>query len=505
MAVKNGQAVLFTASFACALTIFDTNLIGVVLPSLVADLGAGFAQMTWIQSSFLLSFASLLMASGALSDRFGRRRMLLLGLSLFGGSALVCSVAPVTALLVVARATQGAGAAFLLVPALATIGHSYRAPRESVKAWTTWGSVMGFTMVTAPLVSSLVGDQIGWRWAFLRMVLISGALVIAVPKVIKKDRGERAGPFDWSGALTFSLAMSAWTWALISGSQSGWGHPLTMLSAATGCLGTVVFLRIENGKERPMLDLSLFRSGRFVAAVIAMLGYAGTAQVMAALLPLYLQNGLGVSFLWVGIAVLPFSIAMFLLPSVSRRLSGRWGTARLLRSGLLVISAGNLWLWFAATSGSFIASCVGMAILGAGGGLINGETQKAILGSIPRAKQGMGSGISTTARFMGLLMGFTGLSSVLALGIKARLRQQLCDERLTECPVLLGEFQRVLTGQYIEVMDPPGAPELSVYLQGFGDVFLVAAIIAFSSVLVFIALDTRVAPEGQQPSEALEN
>jgi predicted MFS family arabinose efflux permease len=354
---------------------------------------------------------------------------------------------------------------------------------------------MGFTMVTAPLVSSLVGDLLGWRWAFLSMVLISGALIIAVPKVIRMDRREDSGPFDWSGALTFCLAMFAWTWALISGSQSGWGHPLTILSAASGCLGTVVFLWIENGKEKPMLDLNLFRSGRFVGSVIAMLGYAGTAQVMAALLPLYLQNGLGVSFLWVGVAILPFSIAMFLLPSVSRRLSGHWGSARLLRSGLLVISVGNLGLWFAATTGSFIASCAGMAILGAGGGLINGETQKAILGSIPIAKQGMGSGISTTARFMGLLMGFTGLSSVLAFGIKARLRQQLCDARLTECPLLQGEFQRVLTGQNTEVMARPGSPEITVYLQGFGDVFLMAAIIAFLSVLAFIALGTHVAPD----------
>ncbi|SFM26783.1 MFS transporter [Marinobacter zhejiangensis] len=489
--MNNRPLVLLTASLGCALTIFDTNLVGVVMPSLAADLGADFAQTTWLQSSFLLSFASLLMASGALSDRFGRRRIFLIGLYLFGLSALACSAAPSMGVLIAARAVQGVGAAFLLAPALAIIGHTFRNPEESVKAWATWGSLMGLTMVMAPLISSFVGDLLGWRWAFLSVVAISGALLVAVPKVIAESRGEHGGAFDWSGAAVFCLTMLAWTWALISGSQNGWGHLQTVAAATVGCLGIAVYVRVELGKERPMLDLNLFRSSRFVGAVIAMLGYAGTAQVMAALLPLYLQKGMGISFLWTGIALLPFSVAMFLLPSLARRLSGRWDSSWLLGAGLLVIGAGNVWLSFAATSGNFAWSCIGMAILGMGGGLINGETQKAILGSLPLAKQGMGSGISTTARFFGLLVGFTGLSTVMAVGIKSRLQESVCASSPVECLALNEAFQRVFAGQGGEVVAQVPVSAASVYLQGFGDLFLFAGVTAMVAAVLCVGLSAR--------------
>ncbi|TNE93408.1 MAG: MFS transporter [Gammaproteobacteria bacterium] len=483
------KATLFTASFGCTLTIFDTSLVGVITPSLALDLGADFSQMTWVQSSFLLSFASLLMASGALSDRFGRRRMYLFGLHLFGFSALACSFAPTMNVLIIARVVQGAGAAFLLAPALAIIGHTFREPAESVKAWTMWGSLMGITMVIAPLISGFAGDFLGWRWAFLSLVAISGALIITVPRVIDESREHNTGPFDWSGAFIFCFTMLAWTWALISGSQHGWGNQQPLAASVLGCLSFGLLIKLEHGKELPMLDLHLFRSARFVGAVIAMLGYAGTAQVMIALLPLYLQQGMGVSFFGIGIALLPFSLSMFLSPSLARRLSGRWDSSCLLTVGLLLISAGNFWLSFTATSGSFNWSCVGMAILGIGGGLINGETQKAILGSMHQSKQGMGSGISTTARFLGLLIGFTGLSSVLALGIKDRLREVLCAEKSMECPQLQDTFQRVLAGQNNEILPQMQLSASSVYSEGFGDLFLFAACVALLSAFICVVLN----------------
>ncbi len=172
------RSVLLTASAACALTIFDTNLLGVITPMLVADLNIGFAQMAWILSSFLLSFASLLLVAGALADHYGRKQILLLVLSIYGGSALACSLASGIELLIVARILQGTGAAFLLAPALAIIGQTFREPEDAIKAWAVWGSLVELAMVTAPLLSSLAGGWLGYKSGFI--VLFDMAAAIAL-------------------------------------------------------------------------------------------------------------------------------------------------------------------------------------------------------------------------------------------------------------------------------------------------------------------------------------
>lgn len=487
-----GQGLLFTASASCALTIFDTNLVGVILPSLVSDLGADFSQMAWVQSSFLLTFASLLLFAGAMADRYGRRRVLLVGLWLFGCAALASSLAPNISLLIGARAVQGVGAALLLAPALSTIGHRFRLQDEAIKAWSTWGSIMGLTMVIAPLLSSLAGYLLGWRSAFFVFVPICVTLIIAVPRTIDADKPSGSHAFDWVGAICFSLSMLLWVWGLINGPQAGWTSHHSLIVFTLGMITLVAVVAIELRQANPMLHLRLFKSGRFVGAVVAMLGYAGAAQVMAALLPLYLQRGMGVSFLWTGFALLPFAITMFLFPPLGRRLSLRLQSHHLLGIGLVTISVGDLWLALAATSSNPVWFFIGMSILGAGGGLINGETQKAILGTVPKERTGMASGISTTARFFAMLVGYAGLSSVLALGVKSRLQDHLCISGGDSCAALPDALEWVVTGRFITDHVSMGGLEeavvLASYRGGFADLFLAAATVALLSALLTVGL-----------------
>ncbi|MET4162910.1 EmrB/QacA subfamily drug resistance transporter [Marinobacterium sp. MBR-111] len=477
----NRRSLLLVTSSACALTIFDTNLVGVILPSLVAGLGGDYAQMAWVQSSFLLSFASLLMASGALSDRYGRRRMLTIGLCVFAFSALACSLAPTMVFLVSARVLQGVGAALLLAPALSIIGHAFREQHEAVQAWTTWGRLMGLTMVIAPLLSSSVGYLLGWRWAFGILAFAGAILVLAVPRVVHANRSDRVGAFDWCGALVFSLTLLAWTWGLINGPDVGWMSQWVVLAVLIGLAGLCVFITIELYQRKPMLELRLFRLPRFLAAVFAMFAYAASAQVMAALLPLYLQRGLDISFLWLGCALLPFSLGMFFAPSLTRRIAGRWDSLHLLAVGLAVIALGNTGLFMAARSGGVPEFLFSMAVLGAGGGFINGETQKAILGALPPEQTGMGAGISTTARFFGMLVGYAGLSAIMAQGVMTRLQMQVCGAEGANCQRLRQSFESILTGQYSDFLSGDQASARladAVYRAGFSDLFAWAALIA---------------------------
>lgn len=488
------RAVLLTASAACALTIFDTNLLGVITPMLVADLNIGFAQMAWVLSGFLLSFASLLLVAGALADHYGRKQILLLGLSIYGGSALACSLASGIELLIVARILQGVGAAFLLAPALAIIGQTFRAPEEAVKAWAVWGSLMGLTMVTAPLLSSLIGGWLGWRWALGMMAPTCALLIWRVVHVIDESGTPDARAFDGWGAVLFSLTMLAGSWSLIRGPELGWHNPVVLWPLLTGALLFGAFILRELRVTSPMLQLRLFGSPAFIGAVTAMLGYAAAAQVMAAFLPLYLQQGLGVSLLWTGVALLPFALAMLIFPLIGRRLSVWLQSWQLLGVGLIVIALGNLGLAEAVQADSATRFFISMACLGAGGGLINGETQKAILGTVSAGQVGMASGISTTARFLAMLMGYAGLSSVMLSGVRAELQAHLCPE--SGCWLAPELVTAVATGG--PMPDGPVGSLLTPdivqlgYQSGFSTLFDVAAAIALiAAAAVFLLMRSQ--------------
>jgi EmrB/QacA subfamily drug resistance transporter len=413
--------VLLAASTGCAMTVLDTNVVGVVLPTIASDLGARFADIEWVISSYVLCFASLLLPAGAIADRFGRRRVFLGGIAFFAFASLLCGLAGSAAALCAARALQGIGAAFLLAPALAIIAHAFHGEAERNHAWAVWGGIMGLTMALSPIIGGVIAFALGWRWAFFINAPICALLGLAVLLLIEESRDENAGAPDPAGICLFATSMFGFTMGLISGQDHGWGSLPALSGFGIGICGTIAFVAVERAQLRPMLDLSLFRLPRFVGAVLAMFAYAACAQVMASLLPQFLQNGLGRSPLVSGFAMLPFALAMLVFPYVGRWLGRGMVSDKLLVLGLCVVAVGNALTSLGAHLGAADQVAAGMLVLGAGGGLLNGETQKAIMSAIPRDRAGMASGISTTSRFSGILLGFALLSGILSTVTRANL------------------------------------------------------------------------------------
>jgi EmrB/QacA subfamily drug resistance transporter len=406
--------VLLTASTGCAMTVLDTNVVGIVLPTIASDLGARFADIEWVISSYVLCFASLLLPAGAIADRFGRRRVFFGGIPFLGLASLLCGLAGSAATLCGARALQGIGAAFLLAPALAIIGHTFHGDGERNRAWAVWGGMMGLTMALSPIIGGVIAFALGWRWAFFINAPICALLSFAVLLWIEESQDEKGGAPDPAGISLFATSMFGFTMGLINGQDHGWGSLPALAGFGIGICGIVAFVAVERAQPRPMLDLSLFRLPRFFGAVLAMFAYAACAQVMASLLPQFLQNGLGRSPLASGFAMLPFALAMLLFPYVGRWLGRGMVSDQLLVLGLCVVAAGNALTSLGAHLGAAVIVAAGMLVLGAGGGLLNGETQKAIMSAIPRDRAGMASGISTTSRFSGILLGFALLSGILS-------------------------------------------------------------------------------------------
>jgi EmrB/QacA subfamily drug resistance transporter len=473
----------------CAMTVLDTNVVGIVLPTIARDLNASFADIEWVISAYVLCFAALLLPAGSLADRFGRKRVFLMGIALFTAASFACGVAPSAALLYIVRAVQGVGAAFLLAPALAIIGHAFHDERERVRAWAVWGGIMGLTMVLSPLIGGVVNAWLGWRWAFTINVPICALLATGVVRIVDESRDPTPRSLDLPGIALFASAMFSLTWALILGPERGWVSAAALSRACAGAVLFILFVLVEKRRAHPMLDLTLFRSLPFVGAIVAMFAYASSAQVMASLLPLFLQNARGDSALGAGAGMLPFALAMLLLPQFGRKLAAYMDSRRILTLGLAVVACGNLAMMMAARSASHAWLIAAMAMLGSGGGLLNGETQKAIMGTVPRERAGMASGISTTSRFTGILLGFSGLGAVLAEGVRGALADQMSRMHV---PSVAGFAERVMAGDFARAFTlyPPALTGAlthiarSSYGEGFARAFAGAAMVAAVSALV---------------------
>ena len=500
-AVHPPLAILLTASVGCAMTVLDTNIVAIILPTVARRLHADFADVEWVISTYVLCFASLLLPAGAVADRFGRKRVFLCGIGLFACASLFCGAAPTASALYAARAFQGIGAAFLLAPALAIIGHAFSDPAERAHAWSIWGGMMGVTMVLAPILGGVIAFVLGWRWAFYVNIPICIGLGCAVLALVPESRDDHARRLDPGGIVFFAGAMFGVTWGLIQGQAHGWLSASAIAGFAGGLLSFLCFHRVETRQVRPMLDLALFRSAPFIGAVLAMFAYAATAQVMASLLPLYLQNGLGRPPLYAGISMLPFALGMLILPQIGRRLGHFLTSRQILALGLGVVSAGDLVTAWAAASGHAGFVILGMAVLGSGGGLLNGETQKAIMGAVPKDRSGMASGISTTARFSGILLGFATLSAVLAIVGRGTLLLQ-AKRGLMQDPATAHEFASfVVAGNISAALRLVGGGKESFAIQvaqhGYGTGFAAAlfcAAIAAAVASVAVAILMRERP-----------
>ncbi|MFC3943389.1 MFS transporter [Pseudomonas gingeri NCPPB 3146 = LMG 5327] len=497
---------LLTASGVCSLIVLDTNIVAVTLPSIARDLVANFADIEWVVSAYMLAFAALLLPAGSIADRFGRKKTLLWGLSLFILASLGCGAAPSSLFLDIARAIKGVGAALLLTSALASIGHTFHDEVERAKAWAFWGACMGVAMTAAPTVGGLITQYLGWRWIFFINLPIGLLLMAMVRHAVPESRDSQSARLDPWGSLAFSGALLCLIWGLIEANQIGWSHPLTYARLLGGVALLGVFVVVERVQQRPMVDLQLFRHPRFIGALLGMFAYAGCAQVMMTLLPFYLQNGLGLSAIASGLGMLPFALTMLICPRIGVRLASRLEPATVMASGLTLVGCGNLLSAWAVSSGGYLAFGLAIAVTGAGAGLLNGDTQKNIMACVPRERSGMASGMSTTMRFSAIMLAIGVFGALLAGHTQDLLQASLGAQAAPWRDQAQAIASRVVAGDMSAAMAvlPESARAVvqplarQAFVGGFGTVLWVAGLLALFGALVVGTLMRNPLP-GAQP------
>jgi EmrB/QacA subfamily drug resistance transporter len=398
----------------------DITIVQVALPTMQRSLHASFSDLQWVISAYALSLSALILTQGSLADRFGRKRIFMMGLAVFTVASFGCGMSHSPTELIAARALQGVGGAAMFATSLALIGQDFQGSARSA-AIAVWGATVGGAVAIGPLVGGALTSAFGWQWIFYVNVPI-GVATLLVSRRMVNVTDPNATRLDWGGLVTFSGGLFLLVLGLTRGNDDGWSSARIEAMLGGAAVLLVLFVLVELRQERPMFDLSLFRKPAFTGVSIATFGIGAGMFALLPYLTLYLQNDLGLSPLQGGERLLPLTTLSFIVPLASRPVTERVPAGLTLCVGLAV-SAVGIWLFTGLTVAStWTALLPGLLVGGVGVGLVNPAIAKIALGVVPPQRAGMASGISNTFRIGGVATGVAALGAVFQQRLQSTLQ-----------------------------------------------------------------------------------
>jgi EmrB/QacA subfamily drug resistance transporter len=399
-----GRWVVAATVLASGMAMLDASAVNVALPAIGRDLGAGLAGLQWTVSGYTLALASLILLGGALGDRYGRRRVFLIGVVWFAVTSLGCGLAQSTGQLVAARVLQGVGGALLTPGSLAIIQSSFPhgdRPR-AIGAWSAFGGIAG---LLGPLLGGFLVDAASWRWVFLLNAPVAVVVVAVALRHVPESRDPgRTGRFDALGAVWGALALAGVTYALIA-AGAGPGRPEVWGSATAGVLAGAAFVVHERRAAAPMLPTSVFADREFTGANLSTLAVYGALGGLSFFLVVQLQTVLGFSATAAGAAMIPSIVVLSLLSARAGALAQRTGARLLMTIGPLITATGVLWLARVGAGSSYWADVLpGSVVIGVGMSLLVAPLTATVLDAAPDHLAGVASGVNNAvARAASLL------------------------------------------------------------------------------------------------------
>ncbi|MGW2960677.1 MFS transporter [Streptomyces sp. NPDC001220] len=397
--------------------LLDNTVLNVAIPSLTRELHAATADIQWMINAYSLVQSGLLLTAGSAADRYGRKKMLITGLVLFGAGSLAAGLAGSTAQLIAARAGMGVGGALLLTTTLAVVMQIFT-PDEHPKAIGIWSAVNALGFAGGPLIGGFVLNHFWWGAIFLINLPVAALALAAVVVLVPESKNPQGDRPDLLGALLSTIGMAALVFAIISGPEHGWTSARVLVTGAVAVLVLALFAYWESRIPHPMLDPHFFRDRRFTGAVAgAVLITFGMGGALF-LLTQHLQFVLGYGPLEAGLRTAPLALTVVALnfTGLSARWAAKLGTPVAIALGMLLMSLGLVSIAVLDSSG-YGGTLLGLLLIGAGCAIANPAMAHAIMGAIPPEKAGVGAGINGTLAEFGNGLGVAVLGAVLSASV----------------------------------------------------------------------------------------
>ncbi len=471
--------------------VVDNTVLNLAIPSLIRDLGATPADVQWIIDAYILVFAGLLLTAGSLSDRYGRRRFLIIGLVVFGAASLVATLVQEPWQLIGARALMGVGGSFLM-PSTLSILITVFDDSERRKAIAAWSAVAMVGVIAGPTLGGFLLEHYWWGSVFLLNVPIAALAVLAAVVLMPESRAP-ARRTDPLGALLSTVGMTALVYVVIAAPREGWTSGGALTAAAVAVVALGAFVVWERRSDHPMLPLSLFRDRNFSGSSFSIVLMSFGTGALLLMLTQYLQFVLAYGPMKAGLALLPYAVAAALFNGVGAALGQRVSNRVLVAVGLVVMAGGFMVLGLIGPADGYGKLITGLLIMGVGGGLAGPAAYATLMGAVPPEHAGVGSALNDTVQQVGMALSVAVLGSVLAGVYTARMPESApaAARDSIGAALELGEAGLART-----------AREAFVSAMSFGSWVGVAFTLA-AAALAFTVLRPRPAPAAQPVSETV--
>jgi EmrB/QacA subfamily drug resistance transporter len=406
-----GKAIIAAAVLGSGMTLLDGTVVNVALRTIGEDLDATLAQLQWINNGYLLAMSALILLGGSLGDRYGRRRVFVVGTVAFASASLLCGIAPNPTFMIVARILQGIGAALLTPGSLAMIQGAFE-PDSRARAIGAWSGLGSIAAAIGPFVGGVLVDYASWRWIFLINLPLAAVTVVVAQRWVPETRDPDAPDrFDVAGATLAAVALGGITYALIE-----WGRDLAPWAGALGVLTAIGFVLVERRVRQPMMPLGLFRERTFSAAnAMTLLVYAALGAVLFFLV-LQLQTVAGYTALEAGIATLPVTIAMLFLAPRGGALGQRIGPRIPMTVGPILMGLASLLLLMVGPDVNYWLDVLpGLSLFGVGLAIMVAPLTATVLAAAPDENAGIASGINNAVARAGSLLAVAALPVAVGL------------------------------------------------------------------------------------------
>jgi EmrB/QacA subfamily drug resistance transporter len=412
-ASKHRSWTLAVVSLATAMLMLDIAVVNTAISDMGRDLNTGLDGLKWVVDAYTLALAAVVLTTGSLADRLGRRRVFATGMAVFTISSAAAAAATDITMLNVIRAVQGLGAAAMFATSMALLAHEFPRAQERAKALGVYGATIGASFAIGPLVGGALTSGFGWRSIFIINIPIGIAALAITRKYVRESRDPQPRRIDWAGQTVLTGGLFLLVLALLRGNDVGWGSTQIVAELVGAGVLLAAFAVIERRVKDPMLPLSLFRVPSFAGAQIAAFSISASLFAVYIYATIYLQQVLGLSAIEAGLVYLPGTIVNAMVSGATANVSDKVSARVMVSAGLALVAAGLLMMTVPDANSSWLALEPGMLVAMIGTGMFNPAVIAVALGSVSEHQSGLAAGVNDTFRQAGIAVGVAALGAMI--------------------------------------------------------------------------------------------